>query len=69
MEEKKKAVLTIKELAKEFGFPEFGIRGLIKRGAFPVIKCGNRCYVVRDVFEEYLRSGGELYDTGNAKKI
>jgi hypothetical protein len=61
--EQQKAVLTVKELSKEFGFPEYGIRGLIKRGAFPVIKCGNRCYVTRQVFEDYIKSGGELYGT------
>ncbi|EHL69846.1 MerR family transcriptional regulator [Cloacibacillus evryensis] len=60
MEERK--ALTIKETAKEFSFPEFAIRTLVKRGAFPVVQVGNRCYIVRDVFAEYLKTGGEKYD-------
>ena len=60
MEERK--ALTIKETAKAFSFPEFAIRTLVKRGAFPVVQVGNRCYIVRDVFAEYLKTGGEKYD-------
>lgn len=60
MEERK--ALTIKETAKEFSFPEFAIRTLVKRGAFPVVQVGNRCYIVRDVFAEYLKTGGAKYD-------
>lgn len=60
MEERK--ALTIKETAKKFSFPEFAIRTLVKRGAFPVVQVGNRCYIVRDVFAEYLKTGGEKYD-------
>ena len=59
MEEK--TALTMKETAKAFNFPEFAIRTLVKRGAFPVIQVGNRCYIVRSVFEEYLKTGGEKY--------
>jgi len=57
----KKTVLTIKEAAKEYRFPEFGLRGLVKRGAFPVIMCSSRVYISRQVFEDYLKSGGEVY--------
>jgi len=57
----KKQVLTIKEASREFGFPEFGLRGLIKRGAFPVIMCGSRCYITRQILESYLQKGGEVY--------
>ena len=32
-----KPALTIKETAKEFQFPEYAIRTLVKRGAFPVM--------------------------------
>lgn len=56
-----KTALTIKETAQLFKFPEFAIRTLVKTGAFPVIQCGTRCYIVRAVFEEYLKSGGEVY--------
>ena len=56
-----KAALTIKETAREYGFPEYAIRTLVKRGAFPVIQVGNRCYITRAKFEEYLERGGELY--------
>ncbi len=58
-----KAALTIKETAKEYNFPEYAIRTLVKRGAFPVIQVGNRCYITRAKFEEYLEKGGELYET------
>ena len=58
----KKPALTIKETAREFQFPEFAIRTLVKRGDIPVIQVGNRCYIVRDVFSEYLRKGGAAYD-------
>ena len=57
----KKPAMTIKETAKEFQFPEFAIRSLVKRGAFPVIQVGNRVYIVRDVFAEYLKEGGAKY--------
>lgn len=57
-----KPALTIKETAKEFQFPEFAIRTLVKRGAFPVIQVGNRCYITREVFTDYLQKGGALYD-------
>ena len=56
-----KAALTIKQTAKEYNFPEFAIRTLVKRGAFPVVQVGNRCYIVRSVFEDYLQKGGEKY--------
>lgn len=57
-----KNALTINETAKEFDFPAYAIRTLVKRGAFPVIQVGNRCYIVRSVFEQYLQKGGELYE-------
>ena len=57
-----KPALTIKETAKEFQFPEYSIRTLVKRGAFPVIQVGNRCYITREIFADYLKKGGELYD-------
>lgn len=56
-----KTALTIKETAKEFQFPEYAIRTLVKRGAFPVIQVGNRCYITRDIFADYLQRGGETY--------
>lgn len=57
-----KAALTIKETAREYNFPEFAIRTLVKRGGFPVIQVCNRCYITRAKFEEYLQKGGEKYD-------
>ena len=59
--EEQKTALTIKETAKEYNFPEFAIRTLVKRGAFPVIQVGNRCYILKHVFESYLQTGGETY--------
>jgi len=55
-------ILTIREAAKEYGFPEYGLRGLVKTGKFPVIKCGNRHYITRTAFEDYLKTGGEKYE-------
>ena len=60
--EKNKLALTIRETAQEFHFPEFAIRTLVKRGAFPVIQVGRRCYICRDIFADYLKNGGEKYD-------
>ena len=57
-----KPALTIKETAKEFQFPEYAIRTLVKRGAFPVIQVGNRCYITREIFADYIRKGGGTYD-------
>lgn len=59
--EERKTALTIKETAKEYHFPEFAIRTLVKRGVFPVIQVGNRCYILKHVFESYLQTGGEIY--------
>ena len=56
---KEKTALTIKETAHEFQFPEFAIRTLVKRGAFPVIQVGNRVYITREVFAHYLKEGGQ----------
>jgi hypothetical protein len=61
-------LLTIKQAAAAYGLPEFGLRGLVKRRAFPVIQCGTRCYVTRAVLEAYLEKGGELYAAGNIKR-
>lgn len=54
-----KSILTIKEVAREFNFPEFAIRTLVKRKAFPVIRIGNRNYITRDVLDQFIKSGGE----------
>ena len=59
-----KTALTIKETAREFNFPEFAIRTLVKRGVFPVIQVGTRCYITRDIFTDYLKSGGARYKPG-----
>ena len=56
-----KPALTIKETAKEFHFPEFAIRRLVKNGAFPVIQVGNRVYITREIFEQYLKEVGNAY--------
>ena len=57
-----KPALTIRETAKEYNFPEYAIRTLVKRGAFPVIQVGSRCYITREVFAEYLKKGGARYE-------
>ena len=57
-----KPALTIRETAKEYNFPEYAIRTLVKRGAFPVIQVGSRCYITREAFAEYLKKGGARYE-------
>ena len=57
-----KNALTINETAKAYNFPAFTIRTLVKRQAFPVIQVGNRCYITREIFADYLKKGGERYD-------
>lgn len=59
--DKCKTVMTIKEISREYHFPEYTLRTLIKKGAIPVIMSGNRAYVVPAKFEEYLAKGGEPY--------
>lgn len=56
-----KPALTIKETSREFHFPAYAIRTLVKRGAFPVIQVGNRSYITREVFAEFLQKGGSTY--------
>ncbi len=62
MENTNTAALTITEPAREFNFPEFAIRKLVKRQAFPVVQVGYRCYILRHIFSEYLQSGGAAYN-------
>ena len=67
-----KTALTIKETVRTFSFPEYAIRTLVKRGAFPVIQVGTRCYIMREVFADYLKSGGTRYKPAHdasAKRI
>ncbi len=52
-------ILTIREIAQEFHFPEFAVRTLVKRKAFPVIRVGTRTYITREIFESFVKSGGE----------
>lgn len=56
-----KPILTIKEAAAEYQMPEHAVRTLVKRGAFPVMQFGRRCYITREAFEAYLKTGGEMY--------
>ena len=55
-------VMTIKQAAKKYGLPEYAVRTLVKKKAFPVIQSGRRCYISQEAFEEYLRRGGEVYE-------
>lgn len=56
-----KQALTIAETAKEYGIPEYCVRTLVKQHKFPVIQSGTRSYILRNVFEAYLQTGGEMY--------
>lgn len=56
-----KTVLTIREIARTYGFPEYAVRTLVKEGRFPVIQVGTRSYISRVVFEDFINTGGEQY--------
>lgn len=56
-----KSVLTVHEAAVEYGFPECGLRTIIKEGRIPIIKIGNKAYVTRKTMEEFLKQGGTPY--------
>lgn len=62
--EKQNAPLTIRQAAKEYGFPEHAIRNLVKRGEFPIVQTGNRVYIMPHVIEQYLQTGGTVYRLG-----
>lgn len=57
-----KSALTIREISRMFGFPEYAVRTLVKEGRFPVIQVGTRSYIVKAVFEDFLATGGERYE-------
>ena len=60
MEKEQKEILTITELGREYkqrGIATFAIRNWAKQGLFPTLKAGNRTYINRSIFEEYLKSG------------
>ena len=52
-------VLTIRETAARYGFPEFAIRRLVKEGRLPVYKSGTRNYLTPAIFEKYLAEGAQ----------
>ena len=61
METTQKEILTITELGREYkprGIATFAIRNWAKAGLFPTLKAGNRTYINRTVFEEFLTKGG-----------
>ena len=62
--EKQNAPLTIRQAAQEYGFPEHAVRTLVKRGEFPIVQTGNRVYIMRHVFDQYLQAGGAVYRPG-----
>lgn len=62
--EKQNAPLTIRQAAKEYGFPEHAIRNLVKRGEFPIVQTGNRVYIMPHAIEQYLQTGGAAYRPG-----
>lgn len=62
MEAIKKEIMTITEAGREYkprGVATFAIRNWAKQGLFPTLKAGNRTYINRTVFEEFLAKGGE----------
>jgi hypothetical protein len=67
METIQKEIMTITEAGWEYkarGAATFAIRNWAKQGLFPTLKAGNRTYLNRAVFEEFLTKGG----AANGKK-
>ena len=54
-----KKILTIRQVAAEFGVAEFALRRWVKQKQFPVFRSGNRVYINRAIFETYLNEGGQ----------
>jgi len=61
---KQNAPLTIRQAAQEYGFQEHAVRTLVKRDEFPIVQTGNRVYIMRHVFDQYLQTGGAVYRLG-----
>ena len=57
-----KTLLTINETARAFEVPAFFVRTKVKRGEIPCFMAGTRAYISRDVFREFLATGGQPYD-------
>lgn len=54
--EDKEAVLDAKKLHQEFDFPLGRVYEMMNRADFPTIKIGNRKYVLRSRFLDWLHS-------------
>jgi len=52
-------IMTIRETATRYGFPEFCIRRLVKTGEIAVIMSGTRAYITSAEFERYLQEGAK----------
>ena len=50
-------VMTIKQTAQKYGIPEHALRKLVRKEVFPIIKAGNRTYISKSAFEDFLRYG------------
>lgn len=48
---------TIRQAAKETGFPEHAIRQLVRERKIVFVKCGSKALVNLDKFIEYLNKG------------
>jgi hypothetical protein len=67
MEAIKKEIMTITEAGREYKervIATFAIRNWAKQGLLPTLKAGNRTYINRTIFEEFLATG----DGANVKK-
>ena len=62
-------VLTIRETAARYGFPEFAIRRLVKEGKLPVYKSGTRNYITPAIFEKYLAEGAQCETPAPAQYV
>ena len=49
---------TIRQAARETGFPENAIRRLVKEDAIVYVRCGSKVLVNLDRFIEFLNEGG-----------
>lgn len=52
-----KRLLTIREVARAYGLPEYALRGWCKRGEIQHLKSGSRVYLLPGTVEAFLERG------------
>ena len=61
-------MLSIRNLAREFGFTERSVRRWVADGLIPFTKCGNRVYISPAWVREKLEKYGTLEPTNPAQE-